>query len=176
MPSSILSKKKLYFISILYVWAIFPANAIASKLCFTAAGAHFKIDPLLLRSIATVESNLNSNAIGINRDIDGNIISRDYGIMQINQMHIPSLISKGIIKNEQELLNDSCLNITVGASILDEHFKICGMNWQCLGSYNVGFSKEKDHERLMYAQKINVIYDQLNRLESSLNSLTPPKK
>nr|WP_241391726.1 transglycosylase SLT domain-containing protein [Yersinia frederiksenii] len=145
-------------------------TAIANKLCFSEAGSYFNIDPLLLRSIAIVESNLNTKAIGINRDIKGKITSRDYGIMQVNQLHVPSLISKGIIKNERDLLEDPCLNIKVGSFILNEHFKKCGMNWHCLGTYNAGFSKGNQKKRMIYAKKIHNIYDQLNIIEVIQNN------
>ena len=148
-----------------------PKIAIASKLCFIEAGTHFNIDPLLLRAIAIVESNLDSSAIGINKDSEGKILSHDYGIMQVNQKHIPGLISKGIIKNKQELLDDPCLNIKIGSSILYDHFNKCGMNWQCLGTYNAGFSKKNDQKRLVYARKIYNIYTQLNRLSYSRNTM-----
>ncbi|WP_275375682.1 transglycosylase SLT domain-containing protein, partial [Xenorhabdus bovienii] len=40
----------------------------AQAFCFNEAGARYKVDPLLLRSIATVESNLSPSAIGKNRN------------------------------------------------------------------------------------------------------------
>ncbi|MFQ6283762.1 lytic transglycosylase domain-containing protein [Yersinia enterocolitica] len=149
---------------------------MASKLCFSEAGSHFNIDPLLLRSIAIVESNLNNKAIGINRNTEGKVVSRDYGIMQVNQIHVPSLISKGIIKHEKDLMDDPCLNIKVGSAILHEHFKKCGMNWHCLGTYNAGFAKGNHNRRLIYAKKIYAIYDQLNKLDTTRNNPASDKQ
>ncbi|HDL6960648.1 TPA: lytic transglycosylase domain-containing protein [Yersinia enterocolitica] len=159
-------KKTLSFSLLLFISFSTSKAAVASKLCFTEAGTYFNIDPLLLRSIGIVESNLNTKAIGVNRNSVGTVVSRDYGIMQVNQIHISSLISKGVIQNEKELLDDPCLNIKVGSSILSKHFQKCGMNWHCLGTYNAGFAKSNQQRRLIYAKKIHVIYDQLNKLEA----------
>lgn len=172
MSFTFIVKKTLSFSLILFITLVTSKTALANKLCFTEAGSYFSIDPLLLRSIGIVESNLNTKAIGVNRNSAGKVVSRDYGIMQVNQMHIPSLISKGVIQNEKELLEDPCLNIKVGSSILSEHFQKCGMNWHCLGTYNAGFAKDNQQKRLIYAKKIHVIYDQLNKLEAIRNN--PP--
>ncbi|HDL6964624.1 TPA: lytic transglycosylase domain-containing protein [Yersinia enterocolitica] len=166
---SIAKRTCLLSLLIFFLLIAFKA-ASASKLCFTEAGTYYKIDPLLLRSIGIIESNLNSRAVGVNRNKKGEIVSRDYGIMQINQMHVPLLISKGIIKNETDLLDDPCLNIKVGSSILNEHFKMCGVNWYCLGTYNVGFAEGNKNKRLGYAKKIHTIYDQLNKLDATRNN------
>ena len=49
----------------------------------------------------------------INRNRDG---SHDIGLMQINSMHLPDLARQGITR--QRLLDEPCLSIDVGASIL----------------------------------------------------------
>ncbi|MEK8443049.1 lytic transglycosylase domain-containing protein, partial [Escherichia coli] len=72
--------------------------------------------------IALVESNLKKDSIGKNRDKNNNIKSLDYGLMQINQMHIPLLKKRGIIKDERDLLDNPCLNIKIGTEILYNHF------------------------------------------------------
>lgn len=99
----------------------------------------FRIEPNLIKAIALVESNLKKDSIGKNRDKKNNIKSFDYGLMQINQMHIPMLKKRGIIKDERDLLDNPCLNIKIGTEILYKHFSRCGMTWQCLGTYNAGF-------------------------------------
>ncbi len=93
----------------------------------------FRIEPNLIKAIALVESNLKKDSIGKNRDKKNNIKSFDYGLMQINQMHIPMLKKRGIIKDERDLLDNPCLNIKIGTEILYKHFSRCGMTWQCLG-------------------------------------------
>ncbi|OCQ52563.1 Transglycosylase SLT domain protein [Photorhabdus australis subsp. thailandensis] len=126
--------------------------------CFNEAGAKYRIDPLLLKAIATQESGLNTQEININRNKKGKILSIDYGLMQINSMHIPELKLLGIIQSKDDLLNNSCLNIQIGAWILAKHLQKCGINWTCLGSYNAGFKKDNDSKRMNYARKIYALY------------------
>nr|WP_250883245.1 lytic transglycosylase domain-containing protein [Escherichia coli] len=114
----------------------------------------FRIEPNLIKAIALVESNLKKkDSIGKNRDKNNNIKSLDYGLMQINQMHIPMLKKRGIIKDERDLLDNPCLNIKIGTEILYNHFSRCGVTWQCLGTYNAGFAMDNQKKRLQYAQK-----------------------
>lgn len=126
--------------------------------CFNEAGARYRVDPLLLRSMATVESSLNPQAIGKNRDKKGRVTSRDFGLMQINERHIPELRTLGVLSDEQDLLNNPCLNVQIGAWILAKHLKQCGVNWQCLGSYNAGFADNNSPRRMIYARKIYAMY------------------
>ncbi len=138
----------------------------ANAFCFNEAGTRYKVDPILLRSMAIVESGLNPNAIGKNRDKKGQVTSRDFGLMQINERHIPKLRALGIIQNEQDLLNNTCLNVQVGAWILANHLKQCGVNWQCLGSYNAGFADNNGGRRMNYARKIYAMYIKLKETEA----------
>lgn len=126
----------------------------------------FRIEPNLIKAIALVESNLKKDSIGKNRDKKNNIKSFDYGLMQINQMHIPMLKKRGIIKDERDLLDNPCLNIKIGTEILYKHFSRCGMTWQCLGTYNAGFTMDNQKKRLQYAQKIYIVYTRLNELDN----------
>lgn len=133
----------------------------AQAFCFNEAGARYKVDPLLLRSMANVESSLNPRAIGMNRDKKGRVTSRDFGLMQINDRHVPQLRALGIIQSEQDLLNNTCLNVQIGAWILAKHLKQCGVNWQCLGSYNAGFADNNGPRRMIYARKVYAMYMKL---------------
>ena len=126
----------------------------------------FRIEPNLIKAIALVESNLKKDSIGKNRDKNNNIKSLDYWLMQINQMHIPLLKKRGIIKDERDLLDNPCLNIKIGTEILYKHFSRCGMTWQCLGTYNAGFAMDNQKKRLQYAQKIYIVYTRLNELDN----------
>nr|WP_249546302.1 lytic transglycosylase domain-containing protein [Escherichia coli] len=113
----------------------------------------FRIEPNLIKAIALVESNLKKDSIGKNRDKNNNIKSLDYWLMQINQMHIPLLKKRGIIKDERDLLDNPCLNIKIGTEILYNHFSRCGVTWQCLGTYNAGFAMDNQKKRQQYAPK-----------------------
>ena len=126
--------------------------------CFIQAGKRYLIAPELLKTIAQQESGLVATAINHNKNKSGKIISTDYGIMQINSSHIPELKKLGVIKDKDELLKNPCLNIHTGAWILARHLQRCGVNWECLGSYNAGFSKNNTARRMIYARIIHNRY------------------
>lgn len=132
--------------------------ADTNMFCFKEAGVYFNIDPVLLRSIAVVESNLKPESIGKNMNAEGKLLSKDYGLMQINDIHIPALVSDGIISSERDLIENPCLNIKIGAWILYKHFRTCGINWPCLGSYNAGFSDKNTEKRKEYVARVYNIY------------------
>lgn len=140
-------------------------SAPSQAFCFNEAGARYHQDPRLLRAIAIVESQLNPRAIGINRSNGRSQksynTSHDLGLMQINDRHVPQLLSLGIIKDQQELLTNPCLNVQVGAWILARSIKQCGPTWQCLGAYNAGFRVNNAGRRLFYARKVWRVYQYL---------------
>ncbi|EPE9695319.1 lytic transglycosylase domain-containing protein [Escherichia coli] len=157
---------KVKFLTIFTLSILITKMSFASSACFNEAGTMFRIEPNLIKAIALVESNLKKDSIGKNRDKKKNIKSFDYGLMQINQMHIPMLKKRGIIKDERDLLDNPCLNIKIGTEILYKHFSRCGMTWQCLGTYNAGFAMDNQKKRLQYAQKIYIVYTRLNELDN----------
>lgn len=157
---------KVKFLTIFTLSILITKMSFASSACFNEAGTMFRIEPNLIKAIALVESNLKKDSIGRNRDKKNNIKSFDYGLMQINQMHIPMLKKRGIIKDERDLLDNPCLNIKIGTEILYKHFSRCGMTWQCLGTYNAGFAMDNQKKRLQYAQKIYIVYTRLNELDN----------
>lgn len=122
--------------------------------CWEQAGLSFHISPTLLYAIAEQESNLNTRAIGKNKDG-----SYDIGLMQINSRHLPRLQKLGI--HEQQLLNNSCLSIFVGASILAEFINQYGYSWEAVGAYNAGTMPKNETSRMRYAKKIWQRYQQL---------------
>lgn len=136
-------------------WVIsFPAQAF----CFNEAGAKYHVDPLLLRAISKVESRDNPRAINYNRNKKGQITSRDYGLMQINSTQLPKLEAMGVLQSEQDLLTNPCLNVQVGAWVLARHLQVCGVTWECLGSYNAGFADDNQSRRMIYARKVYAEY------------------
>ncbi|EHH9724496.1 TPA: lytic transglycosylase domain-containing protein [Escherichia coli] len=139
-----------------------PTEAVATNTlldgCFIQAGKRYQIAPELLKTIAQQESSLVATAINHNKNKSGKIISMDYGIMQINSSHFPELKKLGVIKDKNDLLNNPCLNIQTGAWILARHFQRCGVNWECLGSYNAGFNKNNTVRRMIYARQIHNRY------------------
>lgn len=144
----------------LLLWLPFISHA--ENMCFDRAGNMYQIDPLLLRAIALQESRL--NPLAVNRNKNG---SADYGVMQINSVHIPDLKAKGIISDKKDLF-EPCLNIQIGAWILARSFQSCGVNWNCLGSYNAGFHSSRDNIRENYADLVYKNYKKLNLQQRGL--------
>lgn len=142
----------------LLIVTILLYSATTQAFCFESAGERYKIDPLLLKAIVMQESGLNPNAINHNKNKKGKVTSTDYGLSQINSIHIPKLISMGVIQSKNDLLNKPCLNVQIGAWILAKHLKQCGVNWMCLGSYNAGFKEDNDEKRMRYAKRVYAIY------------------
>ncbi|EKC7222244.1 lytic transglycosylase domain-containing protein [Salmonella enterica] len=128
--------------------------------CFDAAGAKYGISPRLLEAVARGESHLDPHAINFNRDKKGQVKSTDYGLMQINSAHIPELMAMGVIISADDLYRP-CLNVQIGAWVLAKHFQVCGITWNCLGSYNAGFRADRNETREHYANRIWRIYNQL---------------
>lgn len=133
-------------------------SSSAQAYCFREAGARYNVSPQLLRAIAQVESGMNPHAIGYNRNRQGRITSRDFGLMQINSTHLAKLKAMGVISDERDLLTQPCLNVQTGAWILAQHLQVCGLTWQCLGSYNAGFADGNQARRMLYARKVYSIW------------------
>lgn len=95
---------------------------------FTSAGEHYNIPPLLLKNIARIESGGNPNAI--RRNDNG---TKDYGLMQINSIHLPRLRQWGI---DDKNIMDPKINIYVGSWLLSNHIKENGFNLQAIGNYH----------------------------------------
>lgn len=136
------------------------ASFSARAFCFEAAGAKYGISPRLLEAIARGESHLDPHAINVNRDRKGRVKSTDYGLMQINSAHIPELQAMGVIRSADDLYRP-CLNVQTGAWVLAKHFQVCGITWNCLGSYNAGFRADRNETREHYANRIWRIYNRL---------------
>ena len=132
--------------------------------CFNNAGARYQIEPLLLKAVAKGESSFRPWVTNTNRDKKGNPVSTDYGLMQINSTHVPKLVRMGVIQGAEDLLKRPCLNIQIGAWILASHFQVCGVTWNCLGSYNAGFRKDRHETREQYANRIWGFYLELKGL------------
>ncbi|WP_044059268.1 transglycosylase SLT domain-containing protein [Pseudomonas ogarae] len=121
--------------------------AQAHAWCWSKAGQLHAIEPELLQAIADVESGLKPDAINHNRNG-----TRDIGLMQINSIHLSRLSTEGI--TEQRLLEDPCLSVEVGASVLAGFIARYGYNWTAVGAYNAGNSPHRQAARLRYARKV----------------------
>jgi len=139
------------------VWVLilfgFFATRPAWSDCWDHAERSFGIEARLLNAIAQVESGMNPVAVGKNRNG-----TYDYGLMQINSIHLPSLRKLGI--DAEVLKQDPCTSVLVGASILADMMKIYGYSWEAVGAYNAGTAKNRHHLRMRYANKVWRIYQQ----------------
>jgi len=113
--------------------------------CFVRAGSYYNVPPVVLWSIAYVESGFNSEAINYNRE------SHDVGMMQINSRWFSVLRRYGITEED---LYDPCLNIFVGAWILSQ----CYVKYQTLhdaiSCYHTGRKYSESPEGAEYTWKV----------------------
>lgn len=132
--------------------SICSASSFAAD-CFDMAGRDYKIDPDLLRAISWNESRFKLKAIGKNPTSGYGV-----GVMQIDSLNFAELSKYGI--SPDRLLSDACMNIYTGAYYLAIAFKKWGKNWNAVGAYNAGFSREPKQamKRYNYANKIYTTY------------------
>ena len=137
--------------------AVLAVGNEARAYCWVDAASQYDIEPELLQAIAAVESGYRAEAM----NHSNNNGTRDIGLMQINSIHLPRLLKEGI--TEQRLLDEPCLSVAVGASILAGFIRQFGYNWTAVGSYNVGPGPgpQRDALRVRYAQKIWARYEEL---------------
>jgi len=115
--------------------------------CWTQAGQQYNIDPLLLYSIAKVESSLNPKAINHNRNG-----TYDIGLMQINSSHLPRLMKVGVTKDR--LISEPCTSVMAAAQILSTFIGKHGYTWEAVGAYNAGSAPNRRYLRKTYATKV----------------------
>lgn len=148
--------RALVCLTLLLSFHSFAANEYG--VCFNTAAERFKIDSRLLIAIAKVESSMNPKAIGLNKK-GGKVLSEDVGLMQINSSWFPTLQKMGITRDD--LLNNPCQNIYVGAWILAKNISSNGVNWESVGAYNAGFKNANAPFRMKYAKKVYAKYIEL---------------
>lgn len=117
--------------------------------CFDSAATFHHVNPLILRAIALIESRGNPKAV--NKNANG---SYDFGMMQINSIHLPELARYGIGKSD---LLDGCKSVYTGAWILRQKMDQYGNTWDAVGAYN----SATPAYRARYAAKIRGMVIQL---------------
>jgi soluble lytic murein transglycosylase-like protein len=95
---------------------------------FIDAGREYGVAPALLKAVAIKESGLNPDAVGINRDKNGNEISRDMGLMQHNSRY---MASRGITD-----WKDPKQQIFAAAKLLKERMAARGNPRDAVRDYN----------------------------------------
>lgn len=123
--------------------------------CFDEAGKYYNVDPKLLNAIAKVESSLNPNAYNENINRNGEVISRDFGLMQINSSWFDKLTQFDV--NESSIY-EPCFNVYLGAWVLSSNFATHGYNWNSVGAYNAGFKSSNEAARQVYIEKVQRHY------------------
>ena len=121
--------------------AVSPARAN----CFDDAAAYQHVNPLILRAIAWQESRNQPGATHLNAN--GSI---DYGVMQINSIHLDALSRFGI---ERSALMSPCKNIYIAAWQLRQQMVKYGNTWAAVGAYHSATPALRDQ----YARQIQAI-------------------
>ncbi|VVE18895.1 MULTISPECIES: lytic transglycosylase domain-containing protein [Pandoraea] len=124
-------------------------HGLAFADCFDDAASFHHVNPLILRAIAIVESGNRANLTNTNRN--GSI---DYGLMQINSIHLPELARYGIGKAD---LFNGCKSVYMGAWILRQSIEKYGNTWAAIGSYNSATPAYRDR----YAAKVQRVVNKL---------------
>lgn len=121
--------KKTLLPALLIFWS-YGASAQTSD-CIIAAARCFQINPLLIKAIIWQESQNNQGSVNNNKNH-----TIDVGVMQINSIHFKALKLKGI--SEEDLRQNSCINVFSGTWILKDAVKRNGYTWQGVGNYHSG--------------------------------------
>lgn len=113
------------------------AVALAATLSYPACVApieqHFRLPAGIVSAIIKVESG--GNPAAINRANRNGTV--DYGLMQINSIHLPRLAAHGV--DEQVLLSQPCVNVAIGADVLYQGLAATGGALApALSMYNTG--------------------------------------
>ncbi|KVC39107.1 BapC protein [Burkholderia pseudomultivorans] len=137
------------FASIVWIAAgAWFASASAHADCFDEAAKYQKVNPLILRAIAWQESRNRPTAL--NKNTNGSV---DYGLMQINSIHLPALSRYGI---DRDTLMEPCKNVYIAAWHLRQKMNRYGNTWQAVGAYH----SETPSLRDKYARQIADILSQ----------------
>ncbi|TKC83523.1 lytic transglycosylase domain-containing protein [Trinickia terrae] len=130
------------------------ASAPARADCFDEAAKYQKVNPLILRAIAWQESHNQPDAL--HKNANG---STDYGLMQINSIHLPTLAQYGISTGT---LMEPCKNVYIAAWHLRQKMNKYGNTWQAVGAYH----SETPSLRDKYARQIADILTQWKLLQA----------
>src|SRR5215469_2364709 len=133
--------------------ALASVSTLAHADCFDEAARYQKVNPLILRAIAWQESHNRPDAV--HRNANGSI---DYGVMQINSVHLPVLSQYGI---SQSTLMEPCKNVYIAAWHLRQKMNKYGNTWAAVGAYH----SESPSLRDEYARQIVAILRQWHLMQ-----------
>ncbi|WP_165848094.1 lytic transglycosylase domain-containing protein [Paraburkholderia lacunae] len=129
--------------------------------CFDDAAAYQQVNPLILRAIAWQESRNRPNATHLNANG-----SPDYGVMQINSIHLRELAHDHI---DRDALMRRCKNVYIAAWHLRGKMEKCGNTWTAVGAYH----SETPAERDLYAWHIAAIVRQWHDMPDASPTSSP---
>jgi len=151
-------KEVIVFSLLILILVLSPAVQATDTNCYLDAGTSYDIDPLLLYSIAEVESNHDPDAVNNSNGLA-------IGLMQIHDWWFPLLQTYHISTSD---LFDPCQNLMVGAWILKQQISIFGNTWNSVGAYYAGTGKSDKIQRLRsnYAAKVFSVYKKYQRKQT----------
>lgn len=120
--------RKKSFLSILWS-AMLPVSSAQAIDCINAAARCFYVNPYIIKSIIWRES---KNVANIKVKNKNN--TYDYGVMQINSIHLKKFNKMGI--SENDLVNNACLNVFSGTYLLSNIIRNRGYSWDSIGFYH----------------------------------------
>jgi len=144
-------KRTVLILAVSLAW-LACANARAD--CFDEAARYQKVNPLILRAIAWQESHNRPDAT--HKNANG---STDYGLMQINSIHLPTLAQYGI---SSDTLMEPCKSVYIAAWHLRQKMNKYGNTWAAVGAYH----SETPSLRDSYAHRIVGILEQWKLLQA----------
>jgi soluble lytic murein transglycosylase-like protein len=130
------------------------ASAPAHADCFDEAANYQKVNPLILRAIAWQESHNRGDAL--HKNANGSI---DYGVMQINSIHLSTLAQYGITTGT---LMEPCKNVYIAAWHLRQQMNKYGNTWRAVGAYHSETPALRDE----YARQIVAILQKWKLLKA----------
>jgi soluble lytic murein transglycosylase-like protein len=138
------------------------ATAPAHADCFDEAGAYQHVSPTILRAIAWQESHYRADAV--HKNANG---STDYGLMQINSIHLSALSHYGI---GQDALMAPCKNVYIAAWQLRRQIVKYGNTWAAVGAYHSATPALRDD----YARRIASIVERWRTTSTSTSTSVMP--
>jgi len=119
--------------------------------CFDDAASYHHVNADVLRAIAWEESNNRADARRTNTN--GSV---DYGLMQINSVHLDTLARFGI---GTEDLMVACKNVYIAAWHLQRQMAKYGNTWAAIGAYHSATPALRDAYASRIAAKLNALKD-----------------
>lgn len=114
--------------ALIMVMSVFMTPATATADCFEDAAAYQHVNPYILRAIAWQESHWHPDAVHLNAN--GSV---DYGMMQINTIHLPELVRYNV---HRDALMSPCKSVYVAAWQLRKEMNRYGNSWAAVGAYH----------------------------------------